>query len=222
MFNKIKGLGSAAVATILVLSSNATAQIPGLPALQNAFVNPGLALAANFGSGSGQSLFAVAGAYGLGSGRFAISGAAGAQRANEATRGAYGGRASFTAWTSSRGSFGLGAFAGAGVAPRTRNDAGFLTNAAMLTIPAGITAGWRRPMGRTRGLSVYAAPLYRWTRLETDLEGSSSEGTVRVATGLDFSFTPSFGITLGGEFGSGDTDANVLGVAVSWVRRSGS
>src|SRR5688572_7972472 len=66
-------------------------QVPGVPVLQNAFSNPGLAIAANFGGGRGQSFYGAASAWGLAGGRLQLSGAAGAQRANEGTRGAYGG-----------------------------------------------------------------------------------------------------------------------------------
>lgn len=204
------------VASALLALSSASAQIPGAPVLQNAFANPGLAFAANFGGGGGQSLFALAAGWGLGSGRILLSGAAGAQRSNEATRGAYGARASVTAWTSAGGGLGAAVFAGAGGAPRTRNDAG-MTNPAIFTIPAGVTAGYRRNMGANRGISAYVSPMYRWARVSTDNSGTASEGNFRLAVGLDFSFNPSLGVTAGAEMGSGETSASTLGAAVSWV-----
>lgn len=207
---------SVGIAGALVAISGASGQIPGAPVLQNAFANPGLAVAANFGSGGGQSLFALAAGWGLGSGRILLSGAAGAQRSNDATRGAYGGRASMTAWTSAGGSLGAAVFAGVGGAPRTRNETG-MTNAAVFTIPAGITAGYRRNIGTNRGISAYASPMYRWARVTTDDDETVSEGNFRVAVGLDFSFNPALGVTLGAEMGSGDTGASALGAAVSWV-----
>ena len=215
MYNNHNILRLSAVA-LLAAAVPAGAQIPGAPVLQNAFSNPGLALAANFGSGGDQSLFAVAAGWGLGSGRLLLSGAAGAQRTNEATRGAYGARAAATVWTSSGGSLGVGAFAGIGGAPRTRAE-GVMTNAAMMTIPAGVTAAYRRSLGTSRGLSAYVSPMYRWVRVDTDDTGSASEGNVRVALGVDFSFNPSLGLTAGTELGSRDTGSTLLGVAVSWV-----
>lgn len=212
-FHKSLGAG---VAGALVALSGASAQIPGAPVLQNAFANPGLAVAANFGSGGGQSLFALAAGWGLGSGRFLLSGAAGAQRSNEATRGAYGARASMTAWTSAGGSLGAAVFAGVGGAPRTRSDAG-MTNAALFTIPAGITAGYRRNIGTNRGISAYASPMYRWARVDTDDAGTATQGNFRVALGLDFSFNPSLGVTAGAEMGSGDAGSSTFGAAVSWI-----
>lgn len=217
MFSKHNTL-AIAVAALLLPMSTAFGQIPGAPVLQNAFSNPGLAVAANFGGGGGQSLFALAAGWGLGSGRILLSGAAGAQRANEATRGAYGGRASLTAWTSAGGSLGVAAFGGAGGAPRTR-AAGVMTNPAIFTIPVGLTVGYRRHMGTTRGISAYGSPIYRWTRLSTDDDGTVSDNTFRFALGLDFSFSPSLGVTLGGEFGARGTESgsSTLGAAVSWV-----
>jgi hypothetical protein len=184
--------------------------------LQNAFHNPGLALAINFGSGTGQSFFGAAAAYGVG-GRFQVSGAAGAQRANGSTRGAYGGRLAASIWSSSGGGLGAGAFVGVGGATSTRIN-GVLSNPAVTNVPAGITVGYRRPLGATRGVSVYASPLYRWTR--TDSGGTIvSTGSMRGAVGLDFSFSPSLGLTVGGEFGgnSGGSGTSLFGVAISFV-----
>lgn len=215
MFNSHTNLRFA-TAVLLAVAAPATAQIPGAPVLQNAFANPGLAVAANFGSGGQQSLFAVAAGWGLGAGRLLLSGAAGAQRINETTRGAYGARASATVWTSAGGSLGVGAFAGIGGAPRTRAE-GVMTNPAMMTIPAGVTAAYRRPLGTTRGISAYVSPMYRWVRVDTDDAGAASDGNVRVALGLDFSLNPTLGLTAGAELGSRDTGSTLLGVAVSWV-----
>lgn len=215
MLKSHKSLGAGLV-TALVALSGASAQIPGAPVLQNAFANPGLAVAANFGGGGGQSLFALAAGWGLASGRFMLSGAAGAQRSNEATRGAYGARASMTAWTSAGGSLGAAVFAGIGGAPRTRNEAG-LTNPAIVAIPAGITAGYRRNMGTNKGISAYVSPMYRWARVSTSDDGTASDGNFRVAAGLDFSFNPSLGVTAGAEMGAGKTGASTFGAAVSWI-----
>lgn len=215
MLKRHKSLCAAVMGALTALSS-AAAQIPGAPVLQNAFANPGLAVAANFGGGSGQSLFALAAGWGLGSGRFLLSGAAGAQRSNQSTRGAYGARASMTAWTSAGGSLGAAVFAGVGGAPRTRREAE-MTNPAVFTVPAGITAGYRRNVGETRGISAYVSPMYRWTRVTTDDDGTASEGNFRVAVGLDFSFNPALGITVGADMGSGDAGTSTLGAAVSWV-----
>ena len=217
MYSAQKTLAIALSGTLTAIST-ASGQIPGAPVLQNAFANPGLAVAANFGGGGGQSLFALAAGWGLGE-RVLISAAAGAQRANDATRGAYGGRASMTAWTSAGGSLGAAAFAGIGGAPRTRSD-GVMTNPAIFTIPVGLSVGYRKNLGTTRGISAYASPMYRWTRLKTDDDDTVSDNNFRFALGLDFSFNPSLGVTVGGEFGSRSSEggsSSTLGAAVSWV-----
>lgn len=214
------------IATLVTVAaaSAASAQTPGLPVLQNAFANPGLAFAANIGSGSGQSFFGAAAALGLGGGRLLVSGAAGAQRGNDATRGAYGGRVSGTLWTSPGGSLGLGAFVGFGGAPRTRGENDVTTNPAVMTVPAGVSVGYRRPLGARRGFSVYASPMYRWTRATandvTANDVTASSGAVAGAVGVDFAVTPSIGVTAGADFGkaSGATSTNsVFGFAISFV-----
>lgn len=215
MYMSIKVLRHSGLALVLA-SGTAAAQVPGLPVLQNAFSNPGLALGANLGSGGGQSYMGLAAAWGLGAGRFQVSAGAGAQRANEASRGAYGARAAMNVWTSRGGSLGVGAFGGFGGGPRTR-DNGVVTNPAILTVPAGATVGYRRALGATRGFSVYASPLYRWTRVTND-DVSGSDGVFRFSLGLDVGITRALGATVGTEFGSGSASGSSnLGVAVSWV-----
>lgn len=211
--------GMAALAST-ALAGSAAGQAPGIPVLQNAFANPGLAVAANFGTGGGQSFFGAAAGWGLGSGRLMLSGAAGAQRGNDATRGAYGARASLNVWTSKGGALGVAGFAGAGGAPRTRDAAGVTTNAAALNVPVGLSVGYRRSIGDTRGISVYASPLYRWTRAEAN-DVSTTSGSVAGAVGVDLAVTQSIGITVGGEFGkaSGSTTSSTFGFALSFVPR---
>src|SRR5437763_3625286 len=75
---------------LTALAASAAAQVPGAPVLQNAFANTGLAVAANFGGGGGQTFYGAAAALGLGGGRLQLSGAAGASHAKTSTRGAYG------------------------------------------------------------------------------------------------------------------------------------
>jgi hypothetical protein len=220
-WKSLRGIQMAAItaaAGCALVASPAAAQVPGAPVLQNAFANPGLAFAANFGTGSRQSFFGAAAGWGLGGGRIQVSGAAGVQRANDASRGAYGGRASFNAWTSSGGSLGAGAFAGIGGAPRTKDDTGVETNAAQIIIPAGVSIGFRRALGDVRGFSVYASPMYIWSRAEVG-DVSASAGNFAGAVGLDFALTQSIGLTAGGQFGkaSGGDNGSLLGFAVSFV-----
>jgi hypothetical protein len=188
--------------------------------LQNAFANPGLAVAANVTGGGGQSFFGAAAGYGLGSGRLQLSGAAGVQRSAAATRGAYGARLAATAWTSAGQGLAAALFAGFGGAARTRDDAGAVSNPAILIVPVGLSVGYRRPLGETRGISAYVSPLYRWTR--TEAAAVTTSGSFGGAVGVDFSITQSFGATVGAEFGKSGgpgtgTNSRALGLALSFV-----
>ena len=212
---------TAVLATCLwaALVAPLAAQAPGLPVLQNAFVNRGLAFAGNFGGGSGQSFYGVAAGWGLGS-RLAVSAGAGAQRISTTTRGAYGGRAAMSIWNSGSGALGAGAFIGIGGAPRTRTN-GVVTSAAVMIMPAGATVSWRHAMG-SHALSVYGSPMYQWTRVDTGT-GVRSAGTFAVAAGLDFAISNTIGTTLGAQFGQTTVatptgkSTGTLGIAVSFV-----
>ena len=203
----------AAVATVTT-AAGAAAQVPGAPVLQNAFANPGLALAANFGGGGGQSFYGAAAAWGLGGGKFLVSGAAGVGHSNGSARGAYGARATMSVWSTSGGSLGLGAFAGIGGAKQD----GIVNNAALTNLPAGVTIGYRRALG-SHGFSAYASPFYRWSRADIGPTTTSS-GSMRVAAGVDFGLSASLGVTAGGEFGgstAGGKSSGLFGAAISFV-----
>lgn len=201
------------------------AQVPGAPVLQNAFGNPGLVVAANFGGGSGQSYYGAAAAWGIGTeGRLSISGGAGAQHRNGSTRGAYGARVAARIWSTRGGALGVGGFAGFGGAPRTRTGT-LVTNPAVMMIPAGVSVGYRRALGTKRGMSAYLSPFYRWVR--ADGGAVVSGGAMRISGGLDFSFSPSWGVTVGGDLGGaggstaagGQKSSGALGAAISFVPR---
>ena len=209
-------------AGLACIATPITAQVPGLPTLQNAFGNPGIAIAANAGS----SFLGLAGAFGMGSGKLTISAGAGMQTANGSHRGAYGGRAAMSLWTSAGGSLGAGAFVGAGGAPQTRLGA-VTTNGAEFAVPAGISLGYRRAMGPTRGISAFVSPLYRWARVDTGAVASSavsSSGSFRVATGVDLALSPSFGVSAGVELGAkakGTRQSTLFGGAITYALGGG-
>ena len=212
----------AGLAVVAAAHGELAAQVPGVPVLQNAFSNPGLVVAANFGSGSGQSYYGAAAAWGLGAqGTLSISGAAGAQHGNGATRGAYGARVAARIWSTKGGALGVGGFAGFGGAPRTRTGT-IVTNPAVMMIPAGLSVGYRRALGTTRGVSAYLSPFYRWVRTDSGVVVPS--GAMRISGGLDFSFSPSLGVTVGGDLGGaggssggGKKSSGSLGAAISFV-----
>jgi hypothetical protein len=200
----------------VLFTSVAFGQAPGVAVLQNAFTSRGLVVAGNFGSSAGQSFFGGAAGWGLGE-RFMLSGAAGAQRARSTTRGAYGGRAAMGLWSSSGGSLGAAAFVGIGGATRTRAG-GIVVNPAVLSLPAGVSAGYRRGMGARGSISGYVSPFYNWVR--TDSAAVVSSGAFRTSVGVDIGFTRSMGASLGAEFGAGrgsGKGGSVLGAAISFV-----
>jgi hypothetical protein len=102
-------------------------------------------------------------------------------------------------WTNAAGSLGAGAFVGYGAAPRTRAN-GVVTNPAVMSIPAGISVGYKRELGTVRGWGVYLSPMYAWTR--TDSGSVASSSAFRFAAGVDFAFNQSMGVTVGGDFGA--------------------
>jgi len=194
----------------------AGAQVPGAPVLQNAFANPGWAVAANIGGGSGQTFYGLATAMGLMTGKLQLSGAAGVAHSNNASRGGYGARASFSAWSTSGGALGVGAFAGIGGAPRTRTN-NVVTNPAELNVPAGLSIGYRHAFG-SHGVSAYASPFYKWVRSDNGVV--TSTGQFRGSLGVDVGLSTSLGLTLGGEMGGKSatgTGSSSFGAAISFV-----
>lgn len=204
--------------TLAVGCSSLGAQVPAVPVLQNAFMNPGLGVAANVAGGGGASFYGLAAGWGLGGGRLQVSGAAGALRAEGVTKGAYGGRVAVSVWSSKGGSLGAGAFGGVGGAPGTESN-GTATSASILDVPVGLTVGYRKALGSKRGLSAYVSPLYRWSRADDGIVTTS--GTLRAAFGVDFSISQSIGATVGGELGrssaSRRSGTGTLGAAVTFV-----
>lgn len=213
--------GAAGLLGFGALARVAVAQVPGVPVLQNAFLNSGLGFAANLSGGGrqgggGQGYLGAAVGYGLSGGKLQLSAGAGSQRSRGVNRGAYGIRAAANVWNSRAGSLGAGAFVGVGGAPQKRaNDV--VTNPSILSIPAGISVGYKRPMGATRGVAVYASPFYSWVRADSGTVVQSS--AFRFSTGLDFAFSQSFGVTVGGEFGSrrGSGGGSNIGLGLTFV-----
>jgi hypothetical protein len=185
---------AAAVSGILLfVSAPLAAQMPGVPVLQNAFTAPGLVAAVNGGWVDDAKATALAGSWTPGSGRFVLSAGAGVLFPDEGDDVfAWGARLAVPIPRPSTGNFGVGVFVGFGGA---EPDVGAVTQ-----LPAGIALGWRRAIGATRALSLYAAPFYNWSRVSLDGETRSAEH-VRVSAGLDFAVTPSWGVTVGVETG---------------------
>ncbi|HEY8175117.1 MAG TPA: hypothetical protein VIF32_05480 [Gemmatimonadaceae bacterium] len=94
-----------------------------------------------------------------------------------------------------------------------------ITNPAVMSVPAGLTLGYRHSLGTSRGLSAYVSPFYRWMR--TDSGTVVSRASMRMSLGLDFAFSPSLGATFGAELGQSSggsaASAGIFGAAISFV-----
>jgi hypothetical protein len=205
-----------AASTVVPLAVHA--QMPGLPVLQNAFTNPGITVAANVGFASDLNTYGGAVSWVPGGGRFGLSAGAGSMMPDggDPTL-AYGARGAVgVPWLSGLGDLAVAVFVGAGGASRS----GIST----LYVPAGLSVGWRRALGATRGISLYAAPFYGWTRVSGEGE-SDSAGLVRASFGLDVTIMPRLGATLGVETGATADDddpgptGTVIGAGVSYAFR---
>lgn len=194
--------------------------MPGLPVLQNAFANPGVTLGLDYGHPSHANGYALAAAWAPAAGRVQLSAGVGGYTPDSGSSSvSYGARIAVPVLTfMADKSVGIGIFAGAGGAS--------VSGTTLLQVPAGITVGYRRPVGTTRAISVYAAPFYGWTRASASGITASS-GLFRVSAGLDFAVTSAIGVTLGVEGGAtakaGDPgpEGSVVGVGVSYALRHG-
>jgi hypothetical protein len=171
----------------------------GFPVLQNAFTPPGIAAAVNVGTGSDATGYGAAGSWAPGRGRIQLVAGVGAAVPDEgSTTATYGGRLAVpitTPWTGRpENRFGLAVFAGAGGARQE--------GVSMVRIPVGASLGWRRALGTTRALSMYAAPFYSWNRASaTDLD-AVTQGLVRLSIGVDVTASRNIGVSLGYELGA--------------------
>jgi len=177
------------------LFAPAVAQMPGAPVLQNAWVTPGLVAAIDFGGVSDGGVYALAASWGSTTGRVGLSGGFGARHLKgSGTRAAYGVRLAIPFSSAESGGLGLAAFVGVGGASVNSSDA---DSAAFTTeVPVGAAIGWRRAFGTSHGVSVYVSPSYTFLS-----GGRKTGGLFRVPLAGDFGFTPSFGMTVGVDFG---------------------
>lgn len=237
----------AAVAAVIV-SASLEAQMPGAPVLQNAWATPNVVGAVNIGGGSDGTVYAAAGGWTPGGGRFQLSGGIGfATRAGLSSRAAYGARVAIPLGGASS-SFGFAAFAGVGggaggksVTVQPPNPGGVIfpdTTASSLQVPVGASIGWRKAIGSSHGVSVYASPYYEyfnaasWTAGTIDgptgtttigSAGSKTSSVVRVGIGADFGITSSLGATVGVDVGGsrprafGGPSGSLYGLGVSYA-----
>jgi hypothetical protein len=204
----------------MLAAGKLTAQLPGVPVLQNAFANPGITIAVNYGHSESAHAYAGAVAWAPASARFQLTAGFGTMDPQGAPRAhGWGARASVPiTQTMMAGKLGIGAFAGVGGASQDEGN--------LLHVPAGASVSFRTRMGERRGISLYAAPFYSWTRATVEDE-SVSKGLLRASFGVDVAVVPSLGLTVGYELGqnadAGEPGATggTFGVGVSYALRRG-
>jgi len=187
-----------AAALCALSGSSAGAQMPGVPVLQNAFMNPGVTVGAFYAAGKGQTAGGVAGALAPTRQWVQVTGGAGYGDARSTVY-TYGGRVAvpvgrFIPGLKNSTSLGVAAFAGAGGGTRD--------SVTLVTAPAGLAMGYRRALGATRAISVYATPFLSWNRSRGEGLDENAAALFRVAVGADVALTERLGVAVGWEGGS--------------------
>jgi hypothetical protein len=212
------------------------AQMSGVPVLQNAFANPGITAGLNVGVQDGARAYGGAVSWSPGAGRIQVSAGAGAfdskgppmiggggDRAQTLT---WGVRGAYSILERAGGALGVGAFLGVGGLNRS--------GLALISVPIGLSVGWRHALGDTRAISFYVTPFYSYTEMSLDPESlgcapedectdeRQRDGVLRASVGADVALTPSIGVTAGYEMGQrGDRDAGardgVFGLGISYA-----
>ena len=202
----------AIIATLAV--STVGAQMPGAPILQNAWASPGLVGAVNYGGGDG-SVYAGAVSWASATARFQLSGGLGVRSltGGGGSKSVYGLRAALP-FGGATSAIGFGVFAGVGGGQTAAGD----TVSSNTEIPIGAAIGWRRAIGASHGVSVYASPSYVYFS-----GGTKAGGIARAGVGIDLGISKSLGATAGAEFGGtratglGGPHGTLYGIGVSYA-----
>lgn len=206
----------AAISLVTLGAAVATAQMPGAPVLQNAWVTPGVVGAINFASGADGTVIAAAASWSATSGRFGLSGGFGSRRVTSiGSRSVYGVRLAIP-FGGQASTLGFAVFAGAGGTGGggTASD----STQSKSEVPVGASVGWRKALGASHGLSIYASPSYVFLS-----GGTKSGGLVRGAVGVDVGLTKAMGLTAGADFGQtrsraiGGPSGAVFGVGLAYA-----
>ena len=204
-------------AALLARPIPALAQIPSVPVLQNAFTNPGVTVAANFGTADNIRNYGAAAAWAPASGRLQVSAGAGIVDPDEGdTATGLGARIAVPVRTFRDETLGVGLFGGAGFAKSEVWEFRF---------PIGASAAYRRALGTTRAISVHASPFVLVSTCDCDALNVSGSALFRISFGVDVIVMPGLGLTLGYEAGANAKDADagprsgVFGIGVSYAFR---
>jgi hypothetical protein len=207
------------LATLTLISmASARAQLPGAPVLQNAWATPGTVVAIDFGSGSDGEVYALAGSWAPASGRFQLSGGAGPRRfSGVGSRSVFGLRLAVPFGGGPASNFGFAAFLGGGGGAGGKSKTAD-SLASTSQVPVGAAIGWRRALGASHGVSLYASPSYVFYT-----GGGKRDGLVRASVAADLGISASLGLTAGVEFGQtrvhslGGPSGTLYGVGIAYA-----
>lgn len=193
-----------------------SAQMVGVPVLQNAFVNPGVTFGANFAAASSARVYGGALAWVPRNSKIQLSGGFGVLVPDDGSgRATWGARAMLPIAAIRSRSFGVAAFAGVG-----SSSAGGATET---RIPLGASLGYRAALGERRAISAYVAPFLDYSRLKRDSVVSKS--LFRVSFGVDVAIASQLGLSVGYEWGARAPEGSpgpaggLFGVGLSYALR---
>jgi opacity protein-like surface antigen len=210
-------VGLAAAALAVAGARPASAQMVGVPVLQNAFLNPGVTFGANFAAASGAQAYGGALAWVPRNSKVQLSGGLGVLVPDDASSHAtWGTRAMFPISAIRSRSIGVAAFVGGG-----GSSAGGATET---RIPIGASLGYRATLGERRAISAYVAPFLDYSRLKRD-SVNVSKSLFRVSFGVDVAIASQIGLTVGYEWGARAPEGSpgpaggLFGVGLSYALR---
>ena len=204
-----------AAAVAMAGARPASAQMVGVPVLQNAFTNPGVTFGANFAAASGAEVYGGALAWVPKNGKVQLSGGFGVlDPDNGSGKATWGARAMFPIRALGSRSLGVAAFAGVGSL-----SAGGATET---RIPLGASVGYRAALGERRAISAYVAPFVDYSRLKHD-SATDNKTLFRVSLGVDVAVASQIGLTVGYEWGTRASEGSpgpvggLFGVGLSYA-----
>jgi hypothetical protein len=210
MLSAARALGSALLLVSATFAPHAAAaQAPGIPVLQSAFYNRGFAVGINVAGGGGSAL-AGAVAYAPLAGQVVIVAGGGTVSHDNMSEPTAGFRIAYRFRT-----FGADRQIGAAVFLGAGTTLGAAKSRVGRT-PVGLSLAYRRALGETRALALYAAPYYDGTRVKIPDQATVTGSRFRSAVGVDVAVTPSIGAGLGVDFGGAGEPKTALAGATQF------
>ncbi|HET7551793.1 MAG TPA: hypothetical protein VFK04_10915 [Gemmatimonadaceae bacterium] len=207
-----------AAALVAVGARPASAQMVGVPVLQNAFLNPGVTFGGDFAAASEAVVYGGALAWVPRNGKVQLSGGFGVlDPDNGSGKVTWGARAMLPIRALGSRSLGVAAFAGVGSL-----SAGGATET---RIPLGASVGYRATLGERRAISAYVAPFLDYSRLKPDSGASVNKSLFRVSFGVDVAIASQLGLTVGYEWGTRAPEGSpgpaggLFGIGLSYALR---